>query len=214
MSGLSHLFGHCLVFDSQTLNVKQNTRSLDRSPLSDSRMPDDSRARRAGPSRSVTETPSSAPQAPVLKKSTRMVTKVLTAIRALGSDNGVPLGRIRNYLVENNMVKPEKAGIKILKATSDALKRGIVAFGTAADFNWLFRLANRGKKNPPEKDKRSRSRRSSRARRRRSRSRRRRSRSRRRRSRSRRRRRRSRRRRRRSGRRRRRSSRRRRRRRR
>ncbi|GFN98501.1 hypothetical protein PoB_002500700 [Plakobranchus ocellatus] len=97
---------------------------------------------RAGPSTSVTETypGTKAPMQP--KKSSRMMTKLVNAIRVLGKDKGAPLGSIRNYLVSNDLVSPKTADCKILSTVSEALKKGIVSLGTASDFNWLFRLAS------------------------------------------------------------------------
>ncbi|GFR89274.1 hypothetical protein ElyMa_000790500 [Elysia marginata] len=95
----------------------------------------------AGPSTSVTEAYPGTKALVRPKKSSRMMTKLVNAIRVLGKDKGAPLGGIRNYLISNDLVSPKTADCKILSTVSDALKKGIVTLGTASDFNWLFRLA-------------------------------------------------------------------------
>ena len=102
----------------------------------------------AGPSTSVTEAYPGSKALIKPRKSSRMMTKLVDAIRVVGKDNGAPLGGIRNYLLSNSLVSPKTADCKILSTVSDALKKGIVTMGTASDFNWLFRLASAATKRP------------------------------------------------------------------
>ena len=95
----------------------------------------------AGPSTSVTEAYPGTKALIRPKKSARLMTKLVNAIKVLGEEKGAPLGSIRNYLIANKLLSPNTADFKILSTVSDALKKGIVTLGAASDFNWLFRLA-------------------------------------------------------------------------
>lgn len=78
------------------------------------------------------------------KKSAKLITKVLSAFKALDSDAGVRLEDVRNHLRNQGLItsNPKRSILQILKGTMQGVKMGMI-HPPSDDSQWLFRLVSK-----------------------------------------------------------------------
>lgn len=83
-----------------------------------------------------------------IKKHAKLITKVLSAIKALDRNVGVRMEDVRNYLIQQGLITshPSKSLIKVLNTTAKGIQMGVIRAQPLGDVsnnnnsNWLFRL--------------------------------------------------------------------------